>query len=1599
MSSAASPAEGAGGHGVAGDSIVLEEEIDQNYVPSEDEVREYAKWLGMELGDDLDLFWIAKEGLKAPLPENWKPCKTVDTEEIYYFNFATGESTWDHPCDEYYRKLYEEEKKKKMTKDKAKHDKSKQQARKDVSQLLGKEKKRKNKPSGKRPARQSSPELVQTVLSSASSIFDRKPLPDIGRQPSRDGHSSVHQVASPPQSDKAAALGDGSPSRTHASSLVGHRLSQHLSVSVGSEKGDRKGGDGSAKSSPRGAPLRSREEAYAYLSKTATIGLQSEHDDVLKDLREKHARDLDALKQAHSDTKQQLEVDHRQSMTTQQRQWAASAEAEAEKARRELKRELQEMRTNHSREIDKLECTMLDAKARADKTLAETEEANEAARTEKVTLKSTLAELERRVTTEKNYLQEAQEAALKVQGTEDSQAGVDLQRELALVAVELEDERKRVTDLERRLKEASNGIMEPPLQFGDDSNQAEERKCQDQDRVSSKVNLLEDELAQTIRENESLRKDVERAAACGDVSQLDDGRTCTCGRRTKTLEDAEVVHLNKALQDAQSRLSELQQAQARSIKDANYAAAALVTLEVKSAGVELDNRRLVERVSNMNEIARMEDETNGEGVSIADAKLAHKVSDAQEGHGTMDSQTALQKREADASAKARETEELRANLEAARNDLACCASEAHKSMEQENVVRNEFHAVQMALRESQLKIDELSGIIATADHEKKIACATAEGLRLENERLKCIKEVASPAPEGETSRDFSDPSVNELKELRGQLAAMKLERECLIDEVGALKRQLVSSEGVQKAERGVSDSSLAGQQSQVESLQTVVQRLEGEVSAGQRKEEALHATAKDLRESLAASKLETWRLQVQCCQLTSHAESVTTNLVYVQQEVVQKCGQNGDYEAVTVPVADYDKATAEAREIASRLKLAEEEVEHLKGSLAEMKAKLVDSEGLVVSLKLSSERAQSLLGSEKKATTQRLEKALARCAQAEDSLAQARGDRASFEDALRGAGLTVKPFCDLEQTLLRSQEKSEVAREDLACSKQRVEDLQQQCANLQQHLAESNAEAEAAMQQARHNSELACTRKEEIVRITEREQTSRTDLLRARSRLEDAEEARRSALAAADETKRHFADSENGWRHEADTLRETLKEALATVNSKNEEKTQPSEQREAPPQSPQTSEGRRSLPETPRVCATGNPGVANEGPQLSTSGASDAASRELAEELMRKLNNEVNQRRHTKLRLCDEASRSWAKKLKEERSMLALAKEAVRHHKERVKKRQQRLFLCQTRWRNQRHEYESSPQKKTRRHHSARQRSLEDAKRELDSEVYKLNRFVKQLRSSKCWLDQREMKIADFEALLGGEEDASDLDSRAENQTSRTASSGTPTSLEAMEEVSVRQCSNGFNSENLPTFLRPCLSFQEVDNDFSKFAASGSIGGLRRSHSIRGGKKPAQRYSSKQGKENVFPGPWHPMEDPPGSPFPAELGFWRYPSHPSPGEDPRYKDGIRSRSRASCPPQKIHLQEPARSGGVQGALDGLLDWSSDAEIQRWLNRSELDLRREIRGGVAARERREHLTKLTVESRQAQSAVALHVDWLNKLREEMGLLGLHNSNPS
>jgi len=92
-----------------GKAIVLEESIDEAYEPTLEEIEEYAAWLGMDLLKDRDLFWIASAALKEPVPKPWKPCRMDGTEDIFYFNFDTGESIWDHPCDLRFKLVYEEQ--------------------------------------------------------------------------------------------------------------------------------------------------------------------------------------------------------------------------------------------------------------------------------------------------------------------------------------------------------------------------------------------------------------------------------------------------------------------------------------------------------------------------------------------------------------------------------------------------------------------------------------------------------------------------------------------------------------------------------------------------------------------------------------------------------------------------------------------------------------------------------------------------------------------------------------------------------------------------------------------------------------------------------------------------------------------------------------------------------------------------------------------------------------------------------------------------------------------------------------------------------------------------------------------------------------------------------------------------------------------------------------------------------------------------------------------------------------------------------------------------------------------------------------------------
>jgi hypothetical protein len=85
--------------------LVLEE---TGCKPTPGEIEDYAQFLGIDLEHERDLIWLAEEGLNVTLPPAWKACQAEQDEHIFFFNFETGASVWEHPCDDHYRERVEE---------------------------------------------------------------------------------------------------------------------------------------------------------------------------------------------------------------------------------------------------------------------------------------------------------------------------------------------------------------------------------------------------------------------------------------------------------------------------------------------------------------------------------------------------------------------------------------------------------------------------------------------------------------------------------------------------------------------------------------------------------------------------------------------------------------------------------------------------------------------------------------------------------------------------------------------------------------------------------------------------------------------------------------------------------------------------------------------------------------------------------------------------------------------------------------------------------------------------------------------------------------------------------------------------------------------------------------------------------------------------------------------------------------------------------------------------------------------------------------------------------------------------------------------------
>lgn len=71
--------------------------------PTQKDVEQYAERIGIDLHNDRDLLWIARQGLTKAAPASWKVCQT-GPGAICYFNYQTGETASD--CDDLHAKIY-----------------------------------------------------------------------------------------------------------------------------------------------------------------------------------------------------------------------------------------------------------------------------------------------------------------------------------------------------------------------------------------------------------------------------------------------------------------------------------------------------------------------------------------------------------------------------------------------------------------------------------------------------------------------------------------------------------------------------------------------------------------------------------------------------------------------------------------------------------------------------------------------------------------------------------------------------------------------------------------------------------------------------------------------------------------------------------------------------------------------------------------------------------------------------------------------------------------------------------------------------------------------------------------------------------------------------------------------------------------------------------------------------------------------------------------------------------------------------------------------------------------------------------------------------
>ncbi|KAF4736334.1 hypothetical protein FOZ62_006340 [Perkinsus olseni] len=286
----------------------------------------------MDVAEDQDLFWIAKEGLKAPLPAPWKPCQTAE-EDIFYFNFETGESVWDHPCDEYYKKLFTENKqKKKLKKDRAdprgEGSKADSIAAADEPVTTEKKKKKKKKSSGAEEVVGPSPPPALPLAPPPPSGADPRAVPPLPGLGDIIRTSMDLPTARNPGDRPVTSARDTEPSKEVAA--------------IRAKNG--------------------RELAVLEAEHTSALAaMREQNEKVMTSTRTDFNRALSRLTEAHNEERRKLLAEHERKMHEERKKLEAEMAGEKERMEKEIRREIERevqgqresLRANAQRQIER----------------------------------------------------------------------------------------------------------------------------------------------------------------------------------------------------------------------------------------------------------------------------------------------------------------------------------------------------------------------------------------------------------------------------------------------------------------------------------------------------------------------------------------------------------------------------------------------------------------------------------------------------------------------------------------------------------------------------------------------------------------------------------------------------------------------------------------------------------------------------------------------------------------------------------------------------------------------------------------------------------------------------------------------------------------------------------------------------------------------------------------------------------------------------------------------------------------------------------------------------------------------------------------------